>query len=57
LISMVADQQGVATCSLPLPLTASLHGATFFAQGAGLDPQGPFAGLFAFSNGLRVTID
>ncbi|MCB9878968.1 MAG: hypothetical protein H6835_15335 [Planctomycetes bacterium] len=42
---------------LPLPAAPALHGATFACQGAGIDAQGPFANLAAFSGGLEVTID
>ncbi|MBL8753757.1 MAG: hypothetical protein JNK15_10695 [Planctomycetes bacterium] len=52
----LADPAGVARLPLPLPANASLHGASFVAQAAALDPFGPFA-QFALTAGLQVAID
>jgi hypothetical protein len=57
LLTGVADGAGAVTFALPLPTTPVLHGGVLFAQGAGLDANGPFANLAVFSNGLAVTID
>lgn len=51
-----ADDAGSALLALPVPATSALHGATFAAQAAGLDPLGPFV-PFALTSGLALTID
>ena len=46
---------GFASLPVPLPTTPWALGLQFYAQGAVLDPGGPFAGL-SFTDGLRVTV-
>jgi ELWxxDGT repeat protein len=47
---------GVGAIGVPVPPTPALVGATLFFQWAVLDPNGAFANLLAFSDGLRIRV-
>ncbi|MCB9877293.1 MAG: hypothetical protein H6835_06795 [Planctomycetes bacterium] len=56
LLVAVADAGGIARLSTSLPANPSFAGLRLFAQGAGLDAGGAFAGLLSLSGGLELVL-
>jgi ELWxxDGT repeat protein len=52
----MADTNGVATLSLPVPNDPSLRGGRLFGQFAVADPGGAFYGLLSLTSGIEVIV-
>jgi hypothetical protein len=54
--AVVANGSGSAAYAMPLPNATWLLGVRTFAQGAGIDPTGPYLGMVTFTRGLDLRI-
>ncbi|MBL8752020.1 MAG: hypothetical protein JNK15_01860, partial [Planctomycetes bacterium] len=54
--AVVTSAAGTATSPLPIPANPALDGVQLFAQYAVFDPNGPFLGEMALSDGLRLRL-